>query len=238
MQKRQGGGATPDKLAFLRDHPVLGALGPDLVARLGAFAVSKRVRRGTRLFAKGDTGTSLIAVRSGTVRISSPSRTGKNAVLNLIGPGGILGEIALLDGGPRTADATALTDCELVVIERRDFLPLVRSRPEVAIKLIELLCARLRNTTEQVEDVIFHDLPARVARTLLRLAKAGGRAQAGAAVEITQLELSQIIGMSRESTNKQLREWGRRGWIRLGRGRIVLLSPEPLARIAAEPGLG
>ena len=87
-------------------------------------------------------------------------------MFNLIGPGQIFGEIALLDGGQRTADAVAARDSELLIIDRRDFIPLVQREPEVAIKLIEILCARLRNTSEQVEDVIFLDLPARLAKAV------------------------------------------------------------------------
>jgi len=236
MPMQPEGGPKADKLDFLSTHPIFHVLGPDLIKRLSPYAKPRAVARGTLLFSKGDPGTSLFAIRSGTVRISSPTRQGKSAVLALIHAGEILVEIALLDGGPRTADATAATDCELIVIERRDFLPLVRGHPDVAVKLIELLCSRLRRTSEQVEDVLFMDLPSRLARTLLRLT-AKGDASAGANLAVTQLELSQIIGMSRESTNKQLREWSGRKWIRLDRGRIVLLAPEMLARLAGEVDL-
>lgn len=222
---------SANKLAFLGGHPIFGALGPDLIGRLAPHAIPRRYAQGAVIFSKGDPGTSLFAVRGGTVRISSPSRHGKAAVFNLIQAGEIFGEIALLDGGLRTADAFAATDCDLIVVERRDFLPLVRSRPDAALKLVELLCARLRRTSEQVENVLFMDLPGRLARTLLRAAGAGAAAPE---VTITQLELSQIIGMSRESTNKQLREWEKRGWIRLARGKILLLARDRLAGAAAE----
>jgi CRP/FNR family cyclic AMP-dependent transcriptional regulator len=226
-------GLTPDKLDFLSAHLIFQALGPDLVKRLSTYAKPRTIRRGTLLFSKGDPGNSLFAIRKGAVRISSPTKQGKSAVLNLIHEGEILGEIALLDGGPRTADATAVTDCELTVIDRRDFLPLVRNHPDVAIKLIELLCSRLRRTSEQVEDVLFMDLPSRLARTLLRLA-AGSNGDMSGRLAITQLELSQVIGMSRESTNKQLREWAQRKWIRLDRGGVLLLVPDALSQIAGE----
>ena len=99
------------------------------------------------------------------MKISAPSAEGKGAVFNLISEGAIFGEIAVLDGLPRTADATALTDCELMVIERRDFITLIRERAEFAVKLIEVLCRRLRHTTGQLEDVMLLDLPGRLAKT-------------------------------------------------------------------------
>jgi CRP/FNR family cyclic AMP-dependent transcriptional regulator len=234
MPVQRDNSPRPNKLDFLSAHPIFSALGPDLVKRLSTYAKPRAIQRGTMLFSKGDPGTSLFAVQKGTVRISSPTKQGKSAVLNLIHEGEILGEIALLDGGPRTADATAVTDCELMVIDRRDFLPLVRSYPDVAIKLIELLCSRLRRTSEQVEDVLFMDLPSRLARTLLRLAADSNGGQASGRLAITQLELSQVIGMSRESTNKQLGEWAKHKWIRIDRGGIVLLAPDALSHIAGE----
>jgi CRP-like cAMP-binding protein len=149
-------------------------------------------------------------------------------VFNLIGPGQIFGEVALLDGGQRTADAVAVMDTELLVIDRRDFIPLVHREPQIAIKLIEILCGRLRNTSEQVEDVICLDLPARLARTLLRLAGSDAKNHK---VAITQCELGQIIGISREATNRQLRDWENKNWVELESGAVVLLDPEALAAL-------
>ena len=134
---------SADKRAILRDHYLFGELTPQNIDRLCACMVTKTVKCGTSIWAKGDPGTSLCAIGAGTVKISFPSVDGK-AVFNVLGEGAIVGEITLLDGKPRTADATAVTDCELFVIERRDFLPLMREEPEIALKLIESLCSRLR----------------------------------------------------------------------------------------------
>jgi CRP/FNR family cyclic AMP-dependent transcriptional regulator len=224
-------GPKLDKRAILREHPIFGALDPDIIDRLASYSHSKMVAAGTTIFAKGDPGGSLFAVCSGTVRISNRSPEGKDAVFNLINAGEIFGEIALLDGCPRTADALAMEDCELMVIDRRDFIPLVNDRPDIALRVIEVLCARIRHTSEQIEDMLFLDLPARLAKTLLSLAKNAKSPQL-AKLTITQREIGQIIGMSRESTNKQLRIWEQRRWIRLERGSIVVLSPDPLAQIA------
>jgi CRP/FNR family cyclic AMP-dependent transcriptional regulator len=222
-----------DKRAILRDHPIFGGIGPELLDRLSSYAIRRALKRGASIFARGDPGTSLFAVCSGTVKISSPSPGGRGALFNLITEGAIFGEIALLDGLPRTADAMAMTDCELMVIERRDFIPLVHEQPELALKLIEVLCGRLRRTTEQLEDVMFLDLPGRLAKTLLQLAKSSTPAPRGRRIALTQRQLSEIIGMSRESTNKQLRLWQQRKWILLERGGIAILAPDELAAIAA-----
>jgi CRP/FNR family transcriptional regulator, cyclic AMP receptor protein len=223
---------TFDKRSLLLAHPLFGRLGPELVDRLSSYAVTKSVKRGATIFAKGDPGNSLFAVCSGSVKITAPSADGKDAVFNVLKEGDIFGEIALLDGHPRTADAVAATDCELLVIERRNFVPLVHSHPEIALKLIEVLCERIRRTSEQVEDVTFLDLPTRLAKALLRLSK-GAQSQDGAMIHITQREIGQMIGMSRESTNKQLRSWEQRKWLRLERGGIVVLVPKALAAVAA-----
>jgi CRP/FNR family cyclic AMP-dependent transcriptional regulator len=233
MAPRAGATKSIDKLAVLRNDPLFGQLGTDNLSRLASYAHTKSVSAGTRIFEKGDPGTSLFAVLRGTVRISNQSADGKDAVLNMISAGGIFGEIALLDGQPRTADAFAVSECELMQIDRRDFVPLVKANPEIALKLIEILCGRIRHTSEQVEDMTFLDLPGRLAKTLLWLTAQQGSSPAGK-VSITQREIGQIIGMSRESTNKQLREWEDRKWVRLERGGVVVLDPGPLTEIVAE----
>jgi CRP/FNR family transcriptional regulator, cyclic AMP receptor protein len=236
MSESRQSGPKPrafDKRSLLLAHPLFGRLGPELVDRLSSYAMTKSAKRGATIFAKGDPGTSLFAVCTGSVKITAPSAEGKDTVFNLLKEGDIFGEIALLDGRPRTADAIAATDCELLVIERRNFIPLVHSHPEIALKLIEVLCERIRRTSEQVEDVTFLDLPTRLAKVLLRLAAGAKSSEEGGMIHITQREIGQMIGMSRESTNKQLRSWEQRKWLRLERGGIVLLAPKALATVAA-----
>lgn len=216
-----------DRLAFLRNHPIFSVLGPELLQQLQAHASEQMIKRGQTIFSKGDAGGSLFAILEGQVKVVSYSLHGKNAVLNFLGPGDIFGEIALLDGGARTADVSAVTNCRLMVIERRDFLPLIHSKPDIAQKIIEMLCARLRNTSRQLEEVMFLDLSGKLAKTLLRMSNPKA-APGNRKVLLTQQEIAQIIGASRESTNKQLREWEERRWIRIERGGLVLLSPEAL----------
>jgi len=218
LQGSKSIGRDPEKRAILQNHPIFGELRRDLLERLSSHAVRRTVRSGTTIFAMGDPGTCLFAVCSSTVKISAPSRAGRSAIFNLVSEGAVFGEIALLDGLPRTADATAMTDCELMSIEGRDFVPLLREQPEIALKVIEVLCGRLRRTTEQLEDVMFLDLPGRLAKALLQLAKSSKPTPRGPKVALTQDDISKIIGISRESTNKQLREWESRSWLALGRG--------------------
>jgi CRP/FNR family transcriptional regulator, cyclic AMP receptor protein len=234
------GGSQPaarprDKLSLLRSHPLFRDLPSAVIERLGSYMKTRRVARGTAIFAKGDPGTGLMGVLAGSVKVSVASAEGKDIVLNVFREGEVFGEIALLDGRPRTADAIAMSDCELIVIERRDFVPFLTGQPEVMLKFIEILCSRLRHTSEQVQDITFLNLPTRLAKTLLQLT---GGEEAGSAprrkAAITQREISQMIGMSRESTNKQLRTWEKRGWIKLERGGLAVLAPDKLAVIAAE----
>lgn len=220
-----------DRVELLRSHPLFSRMPVKAAKRFLSFAVLRSVPAGTTIFVKGDPGSSLIAVLAGAVKISVPARDGREAVLKVIYAGEIVGELAVLDGRPRSASATAMVPCELMVIERRDFIPFLREQPDVAFGVIEILCTRLRDTSEQVEHLMFLDLAGRLAKALLRLAD--GAAGAGGRVAITQRVIGQTIGMSRESTNKQLRDWQRNGWVRLGRGGIVLLAPDKLAAVAA-----
>jgi CRP-like cAMP-binding protein len=213
---------------------MFGALELAQIKRLAAYATTRKVPRGTTIFVKGDPGTALFAIRAGSVKISVPSLDGREAVFNLLHEGEIFGEIALLDGRSRTADAIAMSDCEFMVIDRRDFLAFVHGDPKVALKLIELLCTRLRFASDHLEELVFLSLPARLARTLLRLAESDGKLTAGRKLAITQREISQIVGMTRESINKQLRNWAKSKLVRLERGGIVVLAPEALAAVATE----
>jgi CRP-like cAMP-binding protein len=148
-----------DKRALLKNHWLFNGLSSEHIDHLATCSVGKSVTRATSIWAKGDPGTSLIAICQGTVRISVPSVDGHDALLNVLGNGAILGEIALLDGQPRTVDAVAITDCELFVIERRDFLPLLREEPEIALKMMEILCSKLRRTTEEAIQILVPSPP-------------------------------------------------------------------------------
>jgi CRP-like cAMP-binding protein len=218
-----------DKRKFLSAHPFFRGLKPELIDQVGSHAVTRVVKAGTAIYGKGDPGDSLFAVITGIVQISVPSVEGKDTVFAQLAAGEIVGEIALLDGRPRSADVVAVTDCELMVINRRDFMPLIHDHPELAFRLIDILCEKLRRTNDQVERVTFLDLPTRLAKVLIQLVQSSTE---GRKISVTQSALGQMIGMSRESTNKQLRNWEERNWVRLERRCIVVVALDKLKALA------
>jgi CRP-like cAMP-binding protein len=187
------------------------------------------------IFLMDSPGDSMVAVLSGTIRISVPSPDGKEVVLAILGPGEICGEIALLDGKERTADARAATDCSVVVLERRDVLSFFAQYPEAWVRLIEVLCDRLRTADRQMAEFALLPVPVRLAKALLRLATPDGHGANGhatARVHLTQRELGNVIGATRESVNKYLRAWQRTGCLRIGDRLIVITDRATLESLA------
>ena len=219
-------------LQLLQRQALFGELERPELERLASFAKTTKVAAGTTLFSKGDPGTALFAILSGAIKITVPAADGREAVFNMLQDGDIFGEIALLDGNPRTADAVTTVASELLVIERRDFLTFVEHNPKVALKIIELLCRRLRWASEHFEEAVLENLSVRLARTLLRLIKEDDRKTDKATIKITQQELSQVLGASRESVNRQLRAWETQNLIELDRGGISVRSIAQLSGIA------
>ena len=235
MQQRSGRRADAGRKSFalLRAHPIFGELRVEDLRRLSAIAIPKAFKRGQTIFKKGDGGHCLYAIDKGSVKISVPGGSGREAMFNILGEEEIFGEVALLDGRSRTADAVTITDCELFAVNRRDFLALINWEPKVAIRIIELLCQRIRRASEQFEDLQFLNASSRLAKTLLRLPYRNAPPE-GRRIAITQQEISQMIGLSRESTNKQLRAWQERGWLRLVRGGVIVTAPDQIAKAARE----
>jgi CRP/FNR family cyclic AMP-dependent transcriptional regulator len=232
--KGEARGFPSGKLSVLRKHAFFCDLEPEALDQLCRYAKHATLKRGATLFSKGDPGNSLYAVISGTVKMSTTSVDGRSAIFNLIGAGEIFGEMSLLDGLARSADAIANTNCEMFVIDRREFIPFVRSQPTLAMKLIELLCSRLRWTSDQVEQIILQNLAGRLASALIRLSEKHKPASGNRTIAITQQEISEMVGMTRESINKQLRVWAARNWVRLEHGAIVVLNSEPLQALAED----
>jgi CRP/FNR family transcriptional regulator, cyclic AMP receptor protein len=177
---------------------------------------------GEPIFLMGSAGTSMMAVLSGRVRISIPSQEGREVVLAVLQPGEVFGEIALLDGKERTADAHAVTDCNLAVLERRDVLEFLEHHPNAWIRLVEVLCDRLRATDRQMAEVAMQHLPARLARALLRMTYVETLSRPTDRVQVSQRELGNIVGATRESVNNCLGQWQRAGWVRIDRTSIAI----------------
>jgi CRP-like cAMP-binding protein len=214
-----------DRRRILEQHYLLGRLSPSEIDALVTYSRVERYAAGEEIFAKGAPGQSMMAVLQGTVRISSISLGGKEIVFNIMHPGEIFGEIGMLDGGERSGDATAVTDSEILVISRRNLMPLLENHADICLTLIKILCQRLRRTSEQVEDLLFRHLEARIAKALLQLAGHPERSDLGGRVldlRLSQRELGNMVGSSRESVNKQLQIWQRAGFIDIAKGAIVI----------------
>jgi CRP/FNR family cyclic AMP-dependent transcriptional regulator len=222
------------KRDLFQSHYLLGRLDPGEIDTLATRARTEHYAAGQEIFAKGAPGRHMIAVVRGSVKITSLSETGKEIVLNIVNEGKVFGEIAVIDGGERSAGAAALTDCELLLLDRRDVLPLFERHSEICIMLLRIVCQRLRRTSEQVEDVLFRNLESRLAKALLQIAEDTGRAQprgAAAGLHLSQRELATMAGGSRESVNKQLQAWQQAGLIEVGRGTIVICDAAALQRL-------
>ncbi|HXC91241.1 MAG TPA: Crp/Fnr family transcriptional regulator [Stellaceae bacterium] len=214
-----------EKRQIFERHFLLGKLSSREIDALLRYSRVEHYPAGEEIFAKGSPGNSMMIVLRGSVRISSISLTGREIVLNIIDAGQIVGEIATLDGGERSGDAVAKSDCELLVLNRRDFMPFLENRADICLMLIKILCQRLRQTSEQVEDLQFRHLEGRIAKALLHLSERSGRPAAeGRVLELhmSQSELGNIVGSSRESVNKQLQAWQKAGFIDLAKGSIVI----------------
>ena len=217
-------GCDGRRAALLRS-PLFQAMTPDELDATLKFAVERRCPRGSIIFHKGDEGSSLMAVLQGRVKISSVSAEGKEVTLNVIARGEIFGEIALLDGKPRSADATASEPTLLLVVERRHFLPFLRENDDLYLRLLAVLCERLRRTSLALEELALFDLPARLARVLLKMAEDYGRPAVGGVridMKLSQRDLSTLVASTRESVNKQMQSWRKDGVVDMDAGYIVL----------------
>jgi CRP-like cAMP-binding protein len=222
--------------AVLKRNYLFRGLPDATIERIAALAAKRHYARGFQIFAQGDDGDALYGVAAGRVRISASASGGREVFLNIMEPGDTFGEVAVMDGLPRTASAVALDDSTLIVIQRGDFLPLLEREPKLATHLLKLLCERLRWTSELVEESAFLAGPARLAKRLLILASLHGRAAHVGQLElrISQHELARFLGLTRQAVNHSLAEWRRLSWIELGRNRIVIHNTEALRALIAE----
>ncbi len=224
-----------EKRELLRNHILLQALADDELDRLARYSRTRELEPGEFIFSKGDPGDSMAVVIEGRVVIGSTSIDGKELVLNIIHSGDVLGEIAFIDGEDRTADAKALEKTAILVLERRHFLPLLEERQQLAMELLVVLCKRLRNTTDQIEDTAFFELKIRLARKLVAFAEHYAEEDGDAdhvVLPVNQSELGAMLNATRESVNRQLREIAKDELIELKQGAIMILDRDGLEDFA------
>jgi CRP-like cAMP-binding protein len=191
--------------------------------------------RGEAVFTEGEQGDTLFIVISGKVKIGRRAADGRENMLSVMGPSDMFGELSLFDPGPRTATATVLTDARLASLAHSSLRPWINDRPEIAEQLLRVLARRLRRTNDALADLIFTDVPGRVAKALLGLAERFGSEDGnGLRVhhDLTQEELAQLVGASRETVNKALADFSGRGWMRVDSRAVTILDRERLARRA------
>ena len=188
------------------------------------------------VFHKGDVGSQLYVVIDGRLKALTTSAAGDEVVFNVMGPGEVFGELALLADSPRSATVRAIERCELLVLDRRDFLAFLKRSPDVAVRMLTVLAERVLRVSEFVEDVQFLNLPVRLAKKLVLFADRYGRDAANGAVKIdlklSQEEWGDLVGTTRESVNKQMRAWADENLIRIDGGYVTLLQPEAIERLA------
>ena len=231
----------PKLKELVSKHFLFRHLEPHEAERLMVFARRQRFHAGDVIFRRGDAGSSMMSVAKGQIKISVSSVDGKEVTLAILGEGESLGEMAIFAGHERSADATALEDTELLVLEHRDVIPFLERHPEICIRLLGVLSERLRRTSELVEDRAFLSLPARLAKALLDLGQASGRqTQEGIRIgfKMSQKSFGAMLGASRESVNKQFRAWQSDGYLILGRSYVVLTRPDALQHIVDVERLG
>jgi CRP/FNR family transcriptional regulator, cyclic AMP receptor protein len=219
----------------VRRAPLFTALDDEAARALLSSMTRVELRRGDALFTEGDDGDRLYVITSGKIKLGRSSADGRENLIAVLGPGEMFGELSLFDPGPRTATATAVSDALLVGLGHDDLQQWLSGRPDVAQQLLGALARRLRRTNEALADLVFSDVPGRVAKALLDLAARFGRqVDSGVLVahELTQEELAQLVGASRETVNKALADFASRGWLRLEARAVVLLDVERLRRRA------
>jgi CRP/FNR family transcriptional regulator len=227
------GGVVMDE--NLRAAPLFKALDDEAAASLRESMAAQIVKKGQILFQEGKAGDRLYLVKSGKIKLSHASGDGRESVLMVLGPGDMFGELSLFDPGPRTSTAIAVTDSEVLGLGNTDLKPWLEGRPEVAQALLQALAHRLRRNSEIMSDLVFADVPGRVAKALLELGeKFGVKSSTGISVhhDLTQEELAQLVGASRETVNKALADFASRGWIKLETRSVDLLDLERLSKRA------
>ena len=219
--------------ATVRRAPLFTALDDSAARDLRSAMTAIKIKKGEDLFLEGDDGDHLYVIIDGKIKLGTKSVDGRENLLSILGPGEMFGELSLFDPGPRTSTATAVTDARLLSLGHDQVNPWVKEHPEVSLQLLARLAQRLRRTNEAVGDLVFSDVPGRVAKALIDLGQRfGTQKDDGLHVnhDLTQEELAQLVGASRETVNKALADFAGRGWLRLEARAVVILDFERLSK--------
>jgi CRP-like cAMP-binding protein len=231
----KGATAVSERAAQLKRATMFEAMSGEELEALARLARGRTFADGAVIFRKGDEASGLYVVARGRVKISSGSRDGREVVLNLLGPGEVFGEVALIDGGERTAEAVACEPVRLLVLDRAPVIALLEAKPALMLRMLVTLTRRVRWVSDRLEDAVFLSLPARMAKRLLFLGQHFGVDTSRGrrlTVSLPQRELASHMNVARETVNRLLQEWRDEGLIDIQRGFIVLLKSEQLSAIA------
>ena len=215
----------------LRRAPLFASLDDQAFGALTEELTEVELSRGSTLFHEGDPGDQLYFIVSGKIKLGRTAPDGRESLVAIMGPGELFGEMALFDPSPRSTSATAVSETRLAGLRHENLKKVIERSPEVSAQLLQALARRLRRTNESLADLVFSDVPGRVAKALLDLADRFGRPATDGVIvahELTQEELAQLVGASRETVNKALAEFVQRGWIRLEARAVVILDLQRL----------
>jgi len=224
---------VPFDETIVRKAPLFTALDDAAAASLRSSMEIVKLSKGSTLFSEGDEGEHLYVIAEGKLKLGTSSGDGRENLLSVLGPGEMFGELSLFDPGPRTSTATAITDVRLLSLGHDKVIPWVTQHPQVALDLLARLAQRLRRTNEVVGDLVFSDVPGRVAKALIDLGERFGKeTDEGLYVhhDLTQEELAQLVGASRETVNKALADFAGRNWIRLDGRAVLIIDLERLTK--------
>lgn len=219
-------------IEVVRNATLFAGLDDESTSALLKFMKPRSLRRGTVLFREGDSGNELYIVSTGKLKVGRESPDGRENLLSVVGPGEMIGELTLFDPGSRSTTVTAVSQTELLSLEHNDLMTWLEERPQAAMNLLRALAQRLRRTNDTVGDLVFSDVPGRVAKALLDLAQRFGKQGPDGTLvahDLTQEELAQLVGASRETVNKALADFAARGWLRLEARAVVILDQERLS---------
>ncbi|WP_147064262.1 Crp/Fnr family transcriptional regulator [Knoellia locipacati] len=220
---------------IVRKAPLFAALDDEAADSLITSMTAQHMERGDVLFHEGDPGDRLYVIGEGKIKLGRSSADGRENLLAILGPGEMFGELSLFDPGPRTATATAVAETQIVGLTHDQLKAFLGERPGVATTLLAALARRLRRTNESLADLVFTDVPGRVAKALIDLSDRFGRPVEGGVMvshDLTQEELAQLVGASRETVNKALADFATRGWLKLEARAVLVQDMERLQRRA------